>query len=215
MATDPLPDTLAAGPPPPEIPAPRSLDFLAAVLSYLVPGLGQIYQGRVGKGVLFMVALLGMFFFGMYLGDWKNVYVPGDAKDTNFFTTVTNWLPIGRQFVRSVGNGRLAFGGQMWIGAAAWPAILQYNDKWPISDQSSKFWHEFQKSPSERILNEVQAAGNKTWDLGWVYTVIAGVLNILVIYDALAGAAFIPAAAGAQAAAAAPKASAPQEPATV
>ena len=28
------------------------------------------------------------------------------------------------------------------------------------------------------------------WDLGWVYTVIAGVLNILVIYDAFAGPAF-------------------------
>ena len=26
----------------------------AAVLSYLVPGLGQIYQGRIGKGLLFV-----------------------------------------------------------------------------------------------------------------------------------------------------------------
>src|SRR5438477_255051 len=32
--------------------------------------------------------------------------------------------------------------------------------------------------------------GNKRWDLGWVYTVIAGVLNLLVIYDALAGPLF-------------------------
>ena len=36
-------------------------------------------------------------------------------------------------------------------------------------------------------LNEMQANGDKTWDLGWVFTVIAGVLNILVIYDAYAG----------------------------
>jgi hypothetical protein len=28
-------------------------------------------------------------------------------------------------------------------------------------------------------------------DLGWVYTVIAGVLNIMVIYDAFAGPAFL------------------------
>jgi hypothetical protein len=28
---------------------------------------------------------------------------------------------------------------------------------------------------------------DKTPDLGWVYTVIAGMLNILVIYDAYAG----------------------------
>jgi hypothetical protein len=28
-------------------------------------------------------------------------------------------------------------------------------------------------------------------ELGWVYTVIAGVLNIMVIYDAVAGPAFL------------------------
>src|SRR5579862_7382096 len=59
----------------------RPVSVLAGLLSYLVPGLGQISQGRVGKGVLFMVSLLGMFFFGMYLGDWKNVYVPPDVKE--------------------------------------------------------------------------------------------------------------------------------------
>ena len=33
--------------------------------------------------------------------------------------------------------------------------------------------------------------GDKTWDLAWVYTVIAGVLNVMVIYDAFAGPAFV------------------------
>ena len=46
-----------------------------AILSYLVPGLGQIYQGRVGKGLLLFVCLYGMFFYGMYLGRWSNVYM--------------------------------------------------------------------------------------------------------------------------------------------
>ena len=36
----------------------------------------------------------------------------------------------------------------------------------------------------------MQRDSDKRWDLGWVYTVIAGVLNVLVIYDALAGPAF-------------------------
>ena len=43
------------------------------------------------------------------------------------------------------------------------------------------------QAPTERELNDLQRTGNKRWDLGWVYTVVAGVLNILVIYDALAG----------------------------
>ena len=36
-------------------------------------------------------------------------------------------------------------------------------------------------------LNGDQRDSDKTWDLGWVYTVIAGALNVLVIYDAVAG----------------------------
>ena len=37
---------------------------------------------------------------------------------------------------------------------------------------------------------------DKSPDLGWMYTVIAGVLNILVIYDALAGPAHSESSAG-------------------
>ena len=49
---------------------------------------------------------------------------------------------------------------------------------------------DFQREPSAAAINAVHNAGDKGLELGWVYTVIAGVLNILVIYDALAGPAF-------------------------
>jgi hypothetical protein len=214
MATDPLPAKPAAGRPP-EAPPPRPSDFLAALLSYLVPGLGQIYQGRVGKGVLFMGALLGMFFLGMYLGSGSNVYLPQRKARVpgNLLDSLVERFHLP-EWVTAVGNDRLAFAGQFWIGAAAWPAILQYNEKWPVASKPGSFWGDFQRTPSERMLNELQAAGNKTWDLGWVYTVIAGVLNILVIYDAFAGPAFVAASAKAREEVAAP-ASAPQEAAAV
>jgi hypothetical protein len=170
----------AAASSPPTPPVPRTYDPFAALLSYLVPGLGQIYQGRFGKGLLFMVCLLGMFFFGMYLGNWKNVYLPLRANTGEVF---------GMRWPVALVNDRLAYAGQFWIGAAAWPAILQYNEKWFVTDQNNP-WHAFQKTPSEEELNKLQSEGDKTWDLAWVYTVIAGVLNILVIYDALAGPAF-------------------------
>ena len=37
---------------------------LAALLSWCVPGLGQLYQGRTFKGRLFMGAILGTFLLG-------------------------------------------------------------------------------------------------------------------------------------------------------
>src|SRR5262245_24302611 len=53
---------------------------LAALLSFLVPGLGQLSQGRLSKGLFFLVSLYGLFFTGMYLGDWKNVYLPDTTR---------------------------------------------------------------------------------------------------------------------------------------
>jgi TM2 domain-containing membrane protein YozV len=170
---------------------PRPADFSAAFLSYLIPGLGQIYQGRVGKGILFLVCLYTLFFYGMYLGSWSNVYLPDTSERNN------PWhLPSA---LANVYN-RLQFAGQFWIGVAAWPALWQYNQMPVPSEETSPFWHDFQRTPPERrdempdwkgkTLNELQADGDKTWDLAWVFTVIAGVLNILVIYDAFAGPAF-------------------------
>ena len=50
-----------------KVPSPEN-GSTAALLSYLVPGLGQIYQGRVGKGVLFLVCIYTLFFYGLFLG---------------------------------------------------------------------------------------------------------------------------------------------------
>ncbi|HLJ92167.1 MAG TPA: DUF6677 family protein [Gemmataceae bacterium] len=152
---------------------------LAGFLSYLVPGLGQIYQRRIGKGLLFLVCLYSMFFYGMALGSWKNVYLPDTSRDRN----LNPWnLPAP---VANVYN-RLHFAGQFWIGAAAWPAIYQYWTGGP-EHKGGALLGGFERTPSEDELNKLQREGDKSWDLGWVYTVIAGVLNILVIYDAFAG----------------------------
>ena len=48
----------------------------------------------------------------------------------------------------------------------------------------------FMGAPDEPLLNDELRNSDKKYELGWMYTVIAGVLNILVIYDAFAGAAF-------------------------
>lgn len=158
---------------------PPTYQFLPAVLSYLVPGLGQIYQGRVGKGVLFFVCIYTLFFYGMALGHWENVYIPPDAYKAN------NFLP---QWGPTVANlwTRPQYLGQFWVGIAAWPAIVQYQ-----SPQPNFLLRDFQRTPPETELNLLQTNGDKTWDLGWVYTVIAGVLNIMVVYDALTGPAFL------------------------
>jgi hypothetical protein len=203
------------------LPVHREYAPLAGFLSYLIPGLGQISQGRIGKGLLFFVCITGLFFYGMYLGNWSNVYLPDLAEDNN---------PLSQNVPPLVVNlyHRPQFLGQFWVGVAAWPAILQYMSydrdaesgplfgtyqRFPYESRSKErpspdkkddpearraCRHDNRLKPSEALedwpgktLNELQTAGDKTWDLGWVFTVIAGVLNVMVIYDALAGPAFI------------------------
>jgi hypothetical protein len=160
---------------PPPAPPPNYAP-LPALLSYLIPGLGQIFQGRVGKGLLFLFCIYGLFFYGMWLGDWSNVFIPD----------VTQNAPVKMSPTFTNLYTRPQYLGQFWVGVAAWPAILQYRSKDPLPVLG-----DFQRTPPETKLNELQNTTDKTWDLAWVYTVIAGVLNIMVIYDAWAGPAFV------------------------
>jgi hypothetical protein len=185
MAVPTLPGPATAAQARPAVP-PIPLDPLAAVLSYLIPGLGQVIQGRIAKGVLFFVCLYALFFYGMWLGKMKNVWIP-DAKnlpDVELFGAKLSGLPKALAY-------RPQFAGQVWIGVAAWPAILQYvsgaQNANPNQPAGLAVIGHYMQTPTEAELNELQRDGNKRWDLGWVYTLIAGVLNVLVIYDALAG----------------------------
>src|SRR5436190_8539514 len=88
--------TAMANTPPPKSANPfpdRPLDPMAGVLSYLVPGLGQIVQGRVAKGVLFLVCIYALFFYGLWIGHQSvslggrtyelksNVYIPDTSAE--------------------------------------------------------------------------------------------------------------------------------------
>ncbi len=163
---------------------PVTLDPFAAFLSFVIPGLGQVYQGRVGKGLLFFGGLYLLFFYGMWMGQWRNVWLP-----------TTENLPAAQFGGNNLGGVtkslwyRPQFLGQFWIGAAAWPAVYQYA-VYDDTKNAGPIFGKFERTPDEKELNDLQRNGNKRWDLGWVYTVIAGVLNLLVIYDALAGPMF-------------------------
>jgi hypothetical protein len=217
----------------------------AGVLSYLVPGLGQIVQGRVGKGLLFLVCIYTLFFYGMYLGNGEvrigsrtyrltsNVYLPDTVEDTPLREGQSpSQLP---PLLINLYN-RPQFAGQFWVGVAAWPAIWQYmtfkkNEVHDREHEIDRLYSEadqatdrqekeqklreaeelerqlrnlhpllgdFQREPSASAINAVHNAGDKRLELAWVYTVIAGVLNIMVIYDAVAGPVFLASAAGAE-----------------
>src|SRR5881394_3468410 len=71
---------------------------LAAFLAWLVPGLGHMYQGRTGKGVLIFVCIIGTFYYGLYIGGGRVVYAStADVFSKQF---LERW-----QYICQVGTG--------------------------------------------------------------------------------------------------------------
>jgi TM2 domain-containing membrane protein YozV len=191
---------------PPSTP-PRESSPLAALLSYLIPGLGQVYQGRIGKGVLFFACIYTLFFYGMFLGAGTVRAKDVDGVERTFTVASNVYLPSTANSANSRTNfpvlvdlyNHPQFIGQFWVGAAAWPAVWQYvRTDWRTNpddlekelQRGDPVLGQFMRTPTNKSINAVHTAGDKRIELGWVFTVIAGVLNIMVIYDAYAGPAY-------------------------
>lgn len=156
--------------------APGEIDLkdpvLAAVLAWLIPGAGHWYQGRRTKAVLFFVCILGTFLYGLHMGDGRVVYA--------------SWRPADRRF---------AYFAQFWVGLPALPAIVQAyrvnHGKVPLN---FRLYEDMMAPPSIKggngvpsELDRLNKRLNRYWEFGTTYTMVAGLLNVLAIYDAFAG----------------------------
>ena len=74
MVTTTIPNAAGSTAPEDAIEIELKQPMIAALLAWALPGLGHVYQGRTGKGLLFFVCVLGTFFYGLYLGGGKVVY---------------------------------------------------------------------------------------------------------------------------------------------
>jgi TM2 domain-containing membrane protein YozV len=157
--------------------------LLAAVLAWLMPGAGHFYQRRYAKGGLFFVCILTTWVIGFVLGGGHVVYA--------------SWQP---------GDKRWHYLLQVGVGVPALPALVQgermrryTDDRGQTRPSYRPLWGGFMAPPfrpvDERAADEVSAwyarfgAG---YEMGTWYTVIAGLLNILVIYDAYGGPLAVP-----------------------
>lgn len=141
--------------------------MLAAFLAWLVPGAGHLYQGRTAKGVLFMTCILSTFFYGLVLGDFRVVYA--------------SWRPD---------DHRLPYLCQIGAGLPALPAMVQ---AYRVRNGQAPLFPDAEGNMAPPTLGGVGQLSewNKEhpheFELGTVYTMIAGLLNVLVIYDAWGG----------------------------
>ena len=79
----------------------------AALLAWLIPGWGHLYQGRKGKAILYASCILGLYLMGMLMGEGKIVYWRWVSPFNNPEKFCIYYL------------------GQFWVGLAALPALIQ------------------------------------------------------------------------------------------
>ncbi|GAC1465862.1 MAG: hypothetical protein NVSMB9_05860 [Isosphaeraceae bacterium] len=150
--------------PPPLIPLKNRNK--AAFLAWLFPGLGHLYQGRVGKGVLYAGCILSLFVLGFLMGEGKIVY----WRWVNPFHNPEKFC--------------IYYLGQFFVGLPALPALIQGTLKWWGSEPI--LW-KFMAEPDSNLLNGLHPRLGKFVEMGSIYTAVAGLLNILAIYDAYEG----------------------------
>lgn len=162
---------------------------LAALLAWLVPGLGHWYQGRRAKAVLFFVCIMGLFVFGLYLSSSKEKCVEPESTGTIGCGRAVyfSWKPEDR---------RWAYLCQVGVGLPALPALVQT----AMMNHHKKVWFGgFMAPPRARNLpkddpnyeqptaHDLHRVLHRYFELAGFFTTVAGLLNILVICDALAG----------------------------
>lgn len=173
----------------PEISVPLRDPVFAAILAWLVPGAGHWYQGRRTKALLFFFCIYATFFYGLWLGGGRVVYAA--------------WGPTSDE-------KRLPYLCQIGVGAAAMPALWQaqrysigkYVAAMEMKENAGErsFGEWFMAPPvlqlvlpDNRKMREIDYLNyklNRRFELGTVYTMVAGLLNLLVIFDALGGPAY-------------------------
>lgn len=175
----------------------------AAFLGWLWPGAGHIYQRRYTKGLLFMICILSTFFFGLLMGRGRVVYASTRPNDFrwHYFCQVgvglpalpallqayatqnqgKPWLPLCRRYPAGtftadglrefaiIPEGNTNFSGKPlvdgFMAPPAGPITLETNDVLGMWHSELGHWFE----------------------MGTLYTMVAGLLNFLAVYDAFAG----------------------------
>lgn len=144
---------------------------VVAAAGWFVPGSGYVLIGDVGRGLVIGVTIIAMFLAGVLIAGIRVIDVPGydSLGRQKPASPAGDWILTSRPlaaivdkpwFVAQVLAGPIALLGANWSIQAAQPA-----------------------TPGGRV-SSVPISHARIYDIGSLYTAIAGMLNLLAMIDA-------------------------------
>jgi len=132
---------------------------LAAFLAFLIPGLGHVYLGKVLQGAISFLFLVGLFAGGVLLSKGECVSLDKtNGHPYAFFAQVGAGLPCG--------------------------LALLYSHTYEVKKALGM---EAERPAEPNVESDEYVKNLPKMDEGLLYTMIAGLLNLLLIHDALMG----------------------------
>ena len=181
--------------------------YWAALLAWLWPGSGHFYQRRYAKGFLFMICVLSTFFYGLGLGRGRCVYA--SFKKTDFRWQYLCQVGAGavtlpamaQAVVTSNGNDPLFVLCERYAPTLDYPQRENGTEYRIVEDENydgPTLKDGFMAPPAGAThQNDRDTLGmwhfemKHKYDMGTLYCIVAGLLNMLAIYDAFCGPAIL------------------------
>ncbi len=191
--------------------------YWAAFLAWLFPGAGHFYQRRFAKGFLFMICVWSTFLFGFGLGHGRVVYASYKEGDIRwqYICQLGCGAPALPALVQSVktSNG----GDPYYVLCERYPADFGKDgsnleiEKRKVKQRCLRIDRDKDKAYDGPTLKDgpwAPPAGpvfqdqpdvmarwhfdyKHMYEMGTLFTVVAGLLNLLAIYDAFVGPAIL------------------------
>jgi hypothetical protein len=158
------------------------------VLGLILPGLGHLASGRRGKGILFLVTILGTYAFGWGI-------TRGECVSTRKHPIAL----IAQAGAAGPTAAAIAIGGdhdtRRWIRVLVESGDLSADQARVIPSRAGapEMWHLLQDRlgvPEGRVARarwEATRRAHPRIGIGVLYTMVAGLLNLLVAFDAAEG----------------------------
>jgi hypothetical protein len=140
------------------------LNFTAAILAWVWPGLGHISSGRRRRGMLIMFGVLFLFLAGTLIG---GIDVVDRKRDRLWFLAQSLCGPIA--FATDFANQRF---------------LARPPEQW----RESREWVRGYERGGEAMRRELRSTSlGRVNEIGTLYLALAGLMNLVVILDALQG----------------------------